>query len=458
MFCALDLGMKLTYLQGPLEIYRVPGSVSFLHSGTLLHAILPRSQCWCVDGVSTFVFRVLAETYYRIELPGETEEDVSLVEQLKVTLQKVLHYERTACPFKRGFSVELPLDHDKPRRRKSRGPAGPAKKWRLDRVWRPEGAIDQDMQESQSDSSASYDEDEALGAPRETEEPAHVAISTNATGALRPGNLDSFRSVTAPPQLTLRTSPPSKVLPIFGLDGAISEVAHTSSANEQHAMKDMTIMPPTPESMVDADANPYDDEPNQLEEDNVKTTTSSGKQLSNENVESTGVDGVAVEEYSAQSTKSAVASSSSSFAEGPSVHLKEEIRSPPETLRQRRARKASSQRSDSPAQSGRRLYRSTSSDSQRALTDGLVRKTCSIFLGPPANLVALMLRIAAKIASGAVNLTIQSPPGSRKRVPGSWDLSEDEDDWDIDDYGYTVRNVPQLAVSKDALGKAWDLD
>ena len=98
-----------TVAVGPMEIYRVPGSVSFLHSGALLHAILPRSQCWCVDGVSKFAFRVLPETYYRIELPGETAEDLELVEALKLTFKKVLFYERTACPFARGFTVDLPV-------------------------------------------------------------------------------------------------------------------------------------------------------------------------------------------------------------------------------------------------------------------------------------------------------------------------------------------------------------
>ncbi|KAG9607532.1 hypothetical protein KCV04_g18293, partial [Aureobasidium melanogenum] len=90
-----------TMAAGPLEIYRVPGSVAFLHSGSLLHAILPRSQCWCVDGVSKFAMRVLPNTYYRIELPGSTQEDLEYVEQLKKTLAKVLYYERTACPFQR---------------------------------------------------------------------------------------------------------------------------------------------------------------------------------------------------------------------------------------------------------------------------------------------------------------------------------------------------------------------
>lgn len=60
-----------------------------------------------MDGVSTFAFRVLPETYYRIELPGATEEDLELVEALKETPKKVLFYERTPCPFARGPTVNL---------------------------------------------------------------------------------------------------------------------------------------------------------------------------------------------------------------------------------------------------------------------------------------------------------------------------------------------------------------
>ena len=112
--------------------------MAFLRSGPLLHAVLAKSQCWCVDGVSVFVFRVLPEQYYRIELPGETEEDRALVEEFKITLQKVLQYEKTACPFNRGFTVDLPQTPDRPSRRQSRIQTEPVKKWRLDGVWRPE--------------------------------------------------------------------------------------------------------------------------------------------------------------------------------------------------------------------------------------------------------------------------------------------------------------------------------
>jgi len=73
-------------------------------------------------------------------------------------------------------------------------------------------------------------------------------------------------------------------------------------------------------------------------------------------------------------------------------------------------------------------------------------------LGPPANLVATMLRIAARlVASGALNLaepafhdlfavaggvgeanaaaTAAGRLRGHRRVPGSWDLSDDDEDW-----------------------------
>ncbi|KAI6898413.1 hypothetical protein KC334_g9752, partial [Hortaea werneckii] len=127
---------------GPMEIYRVPGSVSFLHSGSLLHAIMPRSQCWCVDGVSKFAFRVLPDTYYRIELPGETPEDLEKMEELKLVLAKVLFYERSACPFARGFHVEVNEDEalKQPKGLGRQKSQGRAKRWTLqgEYSWKPE--------------------------------------------------------------------------------------------------------------------------------------------------------------------------------------------------------------------------------------------------------------------------------------------------------------------------------
>ncbi|KAI2697916.1 hypothetical protein DTO006G1_2065 [Penicillium roqueforti] len=108
-----------TVATAPLRLEKVHGSTAFLKCGNVVHAILKNSQCWCVDGVSKFVLRIRPLTYYRIEIPYETEEHRSLVRDLKIALPTVLRYEVTPCPFKRSFSVELPNDAMAPRRKKA---------------------------------------------------------------------------------------------------------------------------------------------------------------------------------------------------------------------------------------------------------------------------------------------------------------------------------------------------
>ncbi|OAG39622.1 hypothetical protein AYO21_06090 [Fonsecaea monophora] len=104
---------------GAIVIEKVRGSSYFLKSADqkVIHTIMRNSQCWCVDGESKFVLRRGKFRYYRIELPSETEEDKKKVEELKAALPKVLRFERTPCPFKRAFHVDLPEDAITPRRK-----------------------------------------------------------------------------------------------------------------------------------------------------------------------------------------------------------------------------------------------------------------------------------------------------------------------------------------------------
>ncbi|KAL6252312.1 hypothetical protein RBB50_000030 [Rhinocladiella similis] len=115
---------------GQIMIEKVRGSSNFLKSADqkVIHTIMRNSQCWCVDGESKFVLRTGKFRYYRIELPSETEEDKQKVEELKTVLGKVLRFERTPCPFKRAFHVDLPEDAITPRRKgvwKRRQPSQP---------------------------------------------------------------------------------------------------------------------------------------------------------------------------------------------------------------------------------------------------------------------------------------------------------------------------------------------
>lgn len=103
---------------GAMTIEKVQGSVNFLKCGSnFVHSILRNSQCWCVDGEAKFVLRKGRLQYYRIELPNATEDDKAKVEELKSALVTVLKYEKTPCPFKRGFHVDLPEDAITPRRK-----------------------------------------------------------------------------------------------------------------------------------------------------------------------------------------------------------------------------------------------------------------------------------------------------------------------------------------------------
>ena len=103
-------------MTGPLRVYRVPGSVAFLNSGRTLHPILPKSQCWCVDGETKFVLRIRQNNYYRIELPNDCSDDLQVADSFRVTLDKVLQYEKTPCPFERAFTIELPQSPQTPKR------------------------------------------------------------------------------------------------------------------------------------------------------------------------------------------------------------------------------------------------------------------------------------------------------------------------------------------------------
>ncbi|GJP92400.1 hypothetical protein CBS147320_527 [Aspergillus niger] len=113
-----------TVALGPLRLENVHGLTVFLKCGNVVHAILKNSQCWCVDGESTFVLRIRPLTYYRIELPADTDDNKVLVTEMKNVLPRVLRYEVTPCPFKRGFTVEIPEEAKAPRRK---------------RAWRPKG-------------------------------------------------------------------------------------------------------------------------------------------------------------------------------------------------------------------------------------------------------------------------------------------------------------------------------
>lgn len=107
------MNRSLTRLIGAICIYRAPGSVAFLSCGSVLQPILPKSQCWRVDQQnSKFVLQIRRPYYWRIELPVSSAEQSRTARQFRDTLESILLLEKTRCPFRRPFTVELPHTPD----------------------------------------------------------------------------------------------------------------------------------------------------------------------------------------------------------------------------------------------------------------------------------------------------------------------------------------------------------
>lgn len=579
-----------TVAAGPMEIYRVPGSVSFLHSGALLHAILPRSQCWCVDGVSKFAFRVLPETYYRIELPGETAEDLEMVEALKVTLKKVLFYERTPCPFARGFTVELPKEEVKIKKSRSVR-EGPAKKWRLQKAysWKPEGWEEEerkkklDAGEARSSGEDESEESDEEGGASST---LDVGKSTRTPLDPRPEGVRSMRSVTVPTQLQMGSIPPSRVKSrvqaVETVDRAekAERVRFTDEVNRRSSIRATRMstipvdMPPSPpdsnRGMEVQSSGDSSDDDNNTEEPSIETadgsitgdsavvdtandmSAPSNKEGSRPGTndecrmrdeeaserigtptidarnhmedipehESEGLDEHVVHDEDESSLTSQLAktqlqeeSQNEGAAESEddiveTAHTKRALIPEHATMNQsssdleipsddpyaaiqariqaRRSiggattsfqpsvkapiRKSTASTSSKATIASQRPSKVGATQRHHSMTAALVNKACSVFLGPPAHLVTMMLRIAARFSSGAFGsnsmFLVESPVGSPRRVPGSFYLEDedrpwksDDEEWEEDDFGVPLKSPVRISgVRERARREGWELE
>ncbi|KAL8650566.1 MAG: hypothetical protein Q9210_003742 [Variospora velana] len=284
-----------TLAAGPLRIYRVLGSVAFLNSGnSLLKPILAKSQCWCVDGESKFVLHAGRHTYYRIELPNSNADDRTKVDEFKSTLGKVLQYETTPCPFKRGFTVDLPEKPKTPVRKKPWQPqerpqpaAAAERSHRAGRGLRrwqrstipvnQPHAADLFMKEDE-DTVAEYTdsvpEDSAEGertddlemTPRDPTLHAREEFDPYKTPT-RPRTLETGRATTAPPPLLLHTSFSDRAsedndkpdVPADALDETLSLSSSIDSFHSFHSP--ISPLPPSPRfSPRTSSPDPVDDE------------------------------------------------------------------------------------------------------------------------------------------------------------------------------------------------------
>lgn len=477
----------LTETVGPLRIYRVTSSnVSFLNSGNLLHTIFPRSQCWCVDGQSIFVLRIRQDAYYRIELPHETTEDTEKISDFENVLSQVLQYERTRCPFTRGFEVELPeRPKTPPRKVAPRKPAEKAKKWTFDKTWMPDNGsrpCTPVMEGSDAGTASSYEEDDASSICTDRSEPAapdtpgtqidatpprpvlksSPAPAPRLSVSERAKMFQGGRSITAPiTQQRHRLSISSEVIPEeIQQRNQDEDISSTKPQLERHESTDAQSILSTNDSFYSLEPTtnrtpspPFHDASDQPLDCPTDLTTPSPDEPRGRK-HTRGPSEITIRPpspnlplHSPPSTPPLIADSDSD-----TLSLSSHTSTPP-PLRMKRLTGASQKRAFSPMPHPQNLFspniNSTSSSPtptstalatttnltlhlSKQFTTALIRKTAEIVLGPPAHLVSLMLRIAKRVREGGY----WGGGEGRERVPGGW--VDDEGEWE-DDFGVRLR-------------------
>lgn len=459
-------------------------NVSFLNSGNLLHTIFPRSQCWCVDEQSVFVLRIRQDSYYRLELPFETEEDKAKILQFKQVLGQVLQYEKTQCPFRSNVNTDLPeRPKTPPRKRLTKRPTQKAKKWTFDKTWMPEDGPRPStpiLEGYDSANTSSYEEDDRSSIHTDNSEgpvpetPETVFDNTPPPKVVRRLSVaerallfQSPRSVTAPinmdrdrpsssmgciPELSKEEERVEK--PVLERKPSTDAASLLSSADSFYSLNTSRRSPSPPFLDAEADIlNPWTDTP--IQQEDVRGRTRHRRQISELTVRAASADHVDkpspgtpvvsllpittptidVRPSSAPHTPPLVSDSDEDSLGLPSL----DVPTPPEMIRMRKLTGASPRRAFSPMPQAQNLIFPTKRVPTQKLTTTLVRKTCEIVLGPPQHLVSLMLRIATSISNGFGFSTYRVRRAAN--IPGSWESSGEEDEWDEDDFGIPLSNL-----------------
>ena len=437
-----------------------------------------------MDGESKFVLRIRPNAYYRIELPRASVEDKKKVDDFKSVLTTVLQYEATPCPFKRGFTIDLPQPPKQPIQKRPWRP-----KERLVAMSEERPEVLEDFGDFSTTDRLTPSPDAGKGDPSEpdfeSETNAGFGVArsdisdigsteneggdeaTDDTGLTPPGLQDSVyeepddfktptrpkalrtgRAITAPPQLTLRTSPPSyKERKPLALPKLKREPSSLSSSAESFHSFHSPISPLAP-------SPPF---PTSLQEDytgigiplirNHKrdvseiTVTASSSELWDMSDAKSGDESAYHSPPDLPGTPPLVSDAASQDDD----HWPEPTTPSPRTkLRHHGIRRR--KRNQSPLPPSSNLYSPYSPRSHISghhLTTAILQKTCSLLLTPPIQLVALMMRIAAKIARGASRGTSFGFGDGGQKIPCSWDFSdasdEADEEWEEDGYGVSLR-------------------
>ncbi|KAL2868633.1 uncharacterized protein BJX67DRAFT_46649 [Aspergillus lucknowensis] len=420
----------------PLRLEKVHGLTVFLKCGSVVHAILKNSQCWCVDGEATFVLRIRPLTYYRIELPNGTERDKELVTQMKEALPKILRYEVTPCPFKRGFTVEIPEEAKAPRRKKAWRPkerreSTPLRSTYCRDILIPKESTMANSLSAGEDTDGTATDDSGF-TPRGSNSVILETIPDDQEQLPEPVN--SSKPLEMPRRSVSETQQGFQALlarfeePSESQDDP--EQSLSSSVDSFHSI-DITpnpyLTPPSPASPDDA-TPPYGEPCDVLEsprEEKAACQDILKPPLRSEQ----SIDQVPVSTGSMQSLSPdpgfTLPRTPGSFSSAKSTESNPNLTSM--SIEFRRRSKASREREISPMPPASTLILS---NPEKQDATSIIQKTCTLVLVPPIQLLIVLIHIAARIVLGP---GLDSPVGSSncklERQPP--DVSEAVDDYDL---------------------------
>ena len=459
----------------------------------MVHPVMSKSKCWCVNGENKFVLRVRPELYYRIELPNETPEDCRKVDELKAVLPKVLQYELTPCPFKRGFTVDLP---DSPKTPTQKRPWTPKHRpvslsvlprLSLQNPNEPENSTTEADLIVMNDTNINSEDSEGFELRKDIEDEDNSKPFASINAALQevedvedtfddmktPTRLKAFgttRSVTAPPELILRTISSSIISKERSRpsERESDTASIASSVDSFHSVLSFHSPisplppsppysnPPSPPRVVDHDQQDLamdmsHSHQHKRDISEITVTTDSYNLDLGPLTETHTPTWPAISGHSspidpetpALTTDGTSPSDDEDWLEppthSPSITLDSHSQSIPlrsltshaTTLRHHRRRALS------PLPPPANIYSPRTRATGHHLTTEILEKTCSLVLGSGIHLVALMLNLARRMASGGAHgegegYRHQEGKGaSGTAIPWTWDFGAEEDDYGI---------------------------
>jgi len=448
--------------------------VAFLSSGSILRPILAKSQCWCVDGDTKFVLRISQNQYYRIELPNTSEEDKEKAEELKKVLAKVLQYETTPCPFQRSFTVQLPEPPKTPVRKRPWRPPARATQLEIETTTELELESADEYTTAASDNSSLSGTDDEVGTgdvdnegiTRRWAAGTDCVPTDSLKSPIRPKPLTNGRAITAPTQLIItETPPPGFESPLSATNNVPTESSSLSSGKESFHSFHSPISPLPPSPPYSDPPSPPFTLPGHIDLPRRRPHTRDISEITITADSPEFWDPVQTPTRSKNGHDPARLLGMPTNVDGTDGQNDEvwfEMMEPSAATELRYRSAPSRQRAHSPLPLAANLFSPTSRASGHHLTTAILQKTCSVLLGPPVHLIALMLNIAKKIASGATRGVAFGFGEAGERIPCQWDYSDTDEigdgAWGEDDYGIALGNMPAKTTKRGPFGGSWEID